>query len=219
MQRNFYKKKGLEAWGKGDERKQGIVPFFITSNSFIAREYSRIFFSAMIDLYNSNKLDISCPIYIIELGAGHGKFSILFVRFLSKLLENSSLCNLQVIHIISDFTDVSFEDISQYSDIKPYLYDINDENQMKSNILIDFAVFDGDVDNAIRLIRSNQTLSFDAQTVNPIFVVANYIFDSLMMDAYKVVVSDPENSKNTLHEGIYYYYYYFKYYYYQYNFY
>jgi hypothetical protein len=198
MQRNFYKKKGLDAWGKGDERKVGVVPFFITSNSFIAREYSGIFFSAIIDLYTCKKLDPSSPIYIVELGAGHGKFSILFVRFLSKLLENSSFNHLKVIHIISDFTDVCFEDISQYSDIQPFLF--NDENVKKSNILIDFAVFDGDIDNSLKLIRSKQTLSPDAPTVNPIFVVANYIFDSLMMDAYKVV-SDPENGKNTLYEG------------------
>lgn len=202
LQRNFYSKKGLEAWGRGDEQKVDIVPFFITSNSMIAREYSRIIFCALVDLHRLNKLVMGSPIYIAELGAGHAKFSIIFVRMLSSLLHNSGLSQLKVIHIISDFTSVNFEDISNYSDIKEYLVPLvsHTNNKNTSNVLIDFAVFDGDTDDKIHLIRSNLEISRSNPTANPLFVIGNYIFDSLVMNAYKVV-PDSTGSKTILHEG------------------
>ena len=203
MQRRFYYKKGLEAWNRGDEPKKDIVPFFITSNSKIAMEYSRIFYSAIVDLHINDKLKLTEPLYIIELGSGCCKFSLLFVRFLTLLLQNSDL-KVTIIHVISDFTDVNFEDISNYSDIKPFLLPADytsGEGTSRSNVFIDFAVFDGDKDSEIKLLRSKQTLSSTSATVNPIFTVANYIFDSLVMDAYKVVHNPASDTKTALNEG------------------
>jgi hypothetical protein len=33
-------------------------------------------------------LDTNAPIYVIELGSGHGKFTLLFARYLNELFVN-----------------------------------------------------------------------------------------------------------------------------------
>ena len=66
LQRNFFKNQGVKAWSTGK------VPNYITNNPFIAKAYSKIVFAFLQDYYldSENTLDLSQPVYILEIGSG-----------------------------------------------------------------------------------------------------------------------------------------------------
>ena len=47
----------------------------------------------------SSQLDPADPVYILELGAGHGKFSTLFLRYFSRLLAEAQAENHPLVRI------------------------------------------------------------------------------------------------------------------------
>jgi hypothetical protein len=71
LQRDFFSRRGIEAW------KQDGVPHFITSNPFIADAYAKLAFAFLRDC--RPELDPGQPFYILELGSGHGRFGYLFL--------------------------------------------------------------------------------------------------------------------------------------------
>ena len=85
LQRAFYAEKGVQAWS------QSLVPNFVTSNSFIAKAYSKVILGLVRDTFEPSGMggggppagvDMAAPVYIIELGAGHGKLGYLIVETL-----------------------------------------------------------------------------------------------------------------------------------------
>ena len=95
--RQYYDTKGPAAWGDG-----GAVPFRITSTSHIARNYAEMVLAFWDDSRancsssssSSSNADTPAspaaaalpPLYVVELGAGHGTFSLLCVSWLERLL-------------------------------------------------------------------------------------------------------------------------------------
>ena len=77
LQRAFYASAGPLAW------KPSGVPFYITSNPHIAQCYARVFSGALRDLVSV--IDPKEPVYIIELAAGSGQFSYLFLKSLLRM--------------------------------------------------------------------------------------------------------------------------------------
>lgn len=57
---------GVNAW------LSGTVPSFITTNNFIARAYARVIAAFLRETFAGIESE-EC-VYVIELGAGHGKF-------------------------------------------------------------------------------------------------------------------------------------------------
>ena len=67
---------------------QGIVPHFITCNAFIGRSYAQVLSGFLRDCVRGGgglKLDRTEPLYIIELGAGSGKFSFFMLKALLEM--------------------------------------------------------------------------------------------------------------------------------------
>src|SRR5882762_651647 len=81
MQRDFYAQRGLRAW------TEDLVPQYITNNPFIADVYARIVFGFMRDCMSQTGI----PLEILELGAGPGKFSWLFLRHLTALMRAANI--------------------------------------------------------------------------------------------------------------------------------
>ena len=84
LQREFYAQRGLKAW------TEDLVPSYITNNPFIAEIYAEIVAGFILDCMNlpqkgSRPLSADNPLRILELGAGTGKFSYLFLRKLTNL--------------------------------------------------------------------------------------------------------------------------------------
>ena len=85
LQRDFYAQRGLKAWN------EDLVPSYITNNPFIAEIYAGIVAAFLQDCGSAAQLSPENPLRILELGGGTGKFSYLFLRKLTALLQSNNL--------------------------------------------------------------------------------------------------------------------------------
>ena len=189
LMRSFYEAKGMDAWGEGTERRQDTVPFYITSNPHIACSYSRVAASLIRDWAACGSLNPAFPVYILELGTGPGKFSSLFLVFFAAALAElrrdiGDL--LQVVYVMTDFTQSNIDAWEGDSTLAPHL----------ASGLLDFALLDCDRPSGqISLCRRRETFSAEAPSPNPILGLANYLFDSVAMDAFRT-------KNGALHEAL-----------------
>jgi hypothetical protein len=100
-QRDSYAQRGLKSW------TEDLVPQFITNNPFFADIYARIVFGFVCDCLdangnNSHPVSPANPLRILELGAGPGKFSFLFLRHLDVLLRSRAIAPGIVSYCMSD---------------------------------------------------------------------------------------------------------------------
>lgn len=142
-QRRFYDSKGLDAWGNGDEHRVDAVPFYVTSNLRIARAYATLIYQYYVDLFKAGgedllhigilccvaplrpcsdiaerdvrnaALDPAEGVFVVETGAGHGKFSYLLVQALRELWQKTSeLQHIQCTLVVTDFTERNLDGIA-----------------------------------------------------------------------------------------------------------
>jgi len=183
---SFYDRKGVKSWS------QGIVPHFITCNAFIGRAYAKVLLGFIRDCTGPNakmRLDPSEPLYVVELGAGSGKFSFFMLRALNELskagfIEEGEFPASKIVYVMTDFTEKNLLFWNQHPGLEPYV----ERGQL------DLAIFDAVNDSEIHLHHSKVTLKPGALK-NPVCVVANYLFDTLCHDIFQV-----ENSQLT--EGL-----------------
>ncbi|HYW72345.1 MAG TPA: tetratricopeptide repeat protein [Pyrinomonadaceae bacterium] len=170
LQRNFFDRQGIEAW-----RADG-VPYHITSNPFIADAYARIVFGFLRDCQRAPAgLDSEQPLYIVELGSGHGRFGFLFLKRFLRLLSNSAFHDQPIKYLMTDFTRRNIDYWRTHEWLKPFI----------EKGVLDFALFDAEKDQELRLEISGEVLS--ASTLrNPLTVIANYVFDSIPQDAFSL---------------------------------
>jgi hypothetical protein len=178
LQREFYRRRGTSAWTSGE------LPWYVTSNSFIARAYTRMVAGWLRDLAANGSLDRSQPVYVVELAAGSGHFAFLFLRKLEALLpEVPGLMGLDVRYVMTDLPEANLEAWQANERFRPSL----------ENGRLDFALFDLERDVELRLLRSGAVLS-PGSVANPVAVLANYAFDSTSQDLFFV-------KEGALHEG------------------
>ncbi|RHY82110.1 hypothetical protein DYB31_003883 [Aphanomyces astaci] len=167
---SFYDRQGVESWA------QGIVPHFITSNTFIAKRYVQVFAAYLRDAV-AKTLDPTEPLYIVELGTGSGKFSFYFVQWLYEMeaVVNLSFPLCRIRYIMTDFTDSNLKFWQTHPALRPFV----------ERGVVDFAIFDATQDMSLYLINAKQTIA-PQSLKNPICVVANYLFDTLHHELFRV---------------------------------
>jgi len=178
---SFYDRKGVESWS------QGIVPHFITCNAFIGKAYAQVLYGFICDCMSGKSpmtLDPAEPFYIIELGAGSGKFSFFMLKALLEMSEVFSFPVNKIVYVMTDFTENNFNFWSEHPMLKPYF----ESGQLDS------AIFDAVGDISIKLSKAGTVLA-PGTVKNPICVVANYLFDTLCHDIFQV-------EAGTLKEGL-----------------
>ena len=79
LQRTFYSDQGIDAWSRSR------VPQSVTTSPIIARAYARIVLGYWRDIQSI--LEPSQPLYLVELGAGSGRFAYRFLKALTALLD------------------------------------------------------------------------------------------------------------------------------------
>ena len=171
LTRDFYEQRGISAWDSG------IVPSYVTSNPFIAQSYAQVVWQYLRDCLSdrgSCRIDPSQPIYIVELAAGHGRFSYLFLKKFLALENASSLRHLDVRFVMTDFTETNVKSWARQKLFQDYV----DQG------VLHLGLFDLECDDYIRLYPSGQLLSQES-IKNPLIVLANYIFDSLLQDFFR----------------------------------
>lgn len=168
LQREYFDKEGINAW-------VNQVPFYITSNPYIAACYAKIVLAFMRDWVKIHPDAKNQPFYIMELGTGSGRFSYYFVKTLLELLEGLQIQDLKFCYVMSDFTKHNIKYWEDHPALKPYI----------EQGLIDFALYDMEAERPLHLVRKNTQLSPEL-LVNPLTVFANYIFDTVSHDAFTI---------------------------------
>jgi tetratricopeptide (TPR) repeat protein len=163
-QTNYYEDTGIEAWKKG-------VPYYITSNNYVANLYAHGYLAYLADLKQRKILDLKHPVYLFELGAGSGTFGYLLHQQIANLLEDYGLTD---VHWLVVLTDVANSNLSYWQTQSQLM-------ALAQKGTLDFAHFDMRSPCKPHLITQNQSIE---DWVNPILIVANYVFDSIPCDAF-----------------------------------
>lgn len=120
-------------------------------------------------------LDINEPLYIIELGAGSGKFSFFMLKALEEMSETCEFPMDKIKFVMTDFTEANFNFWQNHASLKKYF----------ASGQLDAGIFDAVNDRNIKLWKAGITLGPDS-CKNPIVIVANYLFDTLYHDIFQV---------------------------------
>ena len=173
FQRQFFERQGVEAWN------QGTVPHYMTSNPFIANAYGKVVFGFLRDWYSVNgddsALDLSQPVYIIELGAGSGRFAYHFLKKFFAVFHHSPLSAIPVKYVLTDFVERNLQFWRTHPFLQPYF----------EQGVLDLAHFDLASDDQLTLQYSGDRLT--PETLNhPPIVLANYVFDSIPQDVFSL---------------------------------
>ena len=178
LQRNFFDRSGIEAWSNS------VVPHHITSSPFIANAYANVVLGFLRDCH-ANKSDAEHsseaardprrPTYIVELGSGPGRFAYLFLKELLSKQSGSVLKEIPLKYVMTDFTQQNLEYWRRHTRFQPFI----------DAGLLDFARFDVEHDDQLKLTHSGETVSAN-NCANPLIVIANYLFDSIPQDAFFV---------------------------------
>lgn len=167
IQQNYFKTMGVKAW-------DAQVPFYISSNMFIATQYASLFIAAIEDLFAREPALRSETFYLLEVGAGTGKFSYYFLRAFEKLLKTHALQELQYCYIISDVADKNIE----FCQTNPAFQSYIEAGK------VDFAKINLVESENIFLINKKVNYA-DLNAKLPLGVIVNYVFDCIKMDLFK----------------------------------
>src|SRR5579862_2198828 len=83
VQSNFYQTEGIDSC---DHK----MPFYATSNAFIANVYANIILTYMKECVEKKVASADKPFIILELGAGTGKFTYLLLKRLTTLTATNA---------------------------------------------------------------------------------------------------------------------------------
>ncbi|MEX1018952.1 MAG: tetratricopeptide repeat protein [Litorilinea sp.] len=176
-QQDFYTRLGQYAW------QGGFVPEYITSNPFIAHAYAQLIWAYWRDGIAADTLDPAHPSYILELGAGSGRFAFLFLTQLAALLDRAGVENAagagnpvpRFVYVMTDVAQSNLDAWRANPRLAPFV----------AAGTLDFARFDARQDTTLTLVHAQTHLTPGA-LVNPGVVIANYVLDTIPSDLYYV---------------------------------
>jgi SAM-dependent methyltransferase len=167
LQRRYFEQQGIQAW------QESVVPHFITSNTYTANAYARVVLAYLKDwqrLESANGRH-----YILELGAGSGRFAYHFLKKFLHLRQFTAVAEVPFTYVMSDFSRQNVAFWQEHAALRPYV----------AQGFLDFAHFDAERETAVSLSHSGVTLA-PGKLAAPLVVVANYFFDSIPQDAFRV---------------------------------
>lgn len=137
------------------------VPFYMTSNSFTARSYARVLARKI------KESDSKC--FIFDLGSGCGKFAYFFV----KSLLDFGIDSTRFSYVLCDMVQENLDFCKEHPRMQALI-----------NLgCVDFACFELYASKEIYLQQSGSV--FESSS-GPLFLIANYFFDTVCQELYKV---------------------------------
>jgi len=167
----YYAQLGTEVW------EEEVVPQQITNNTYLANIYAKLIVAQIQDyiLAHGNPTDDS-PFYVLEIGAGHGRLSFYLLQNLRQAFKVFAWPQKWLKFIMTDISLKSLETWQTHHALKPFM----DEGWL------DIAVFNASEDTELNLALSGKHLKTHSID-KPLFVICNYIFDTLAHDAFQVI--------------------------------
>jgi hypothetical protein len=160
LQRDYYERTASEAFAE--------IPHQVVDNPFVAAAFARVVLGFLRDCARGG-LDPSEPLYVVELGAGAGRFAHGFVRELAARTDALPLALPPIVYVMTDLGEATLEDWAA--------------NPALADERLDFARFDVTGDGTLALRRRGIVLD---RLANPLVVLANYLFDSVPVDAFEI---------------------------------
>jgi hypothetical protein len=161
-----YKDMGLAIWEE--------IPAHVTGNSAVGDLFAGALAAWLVD--QGDAVSLTEPLYVLELGAGTGLFSHQFLNAVARRRKRGTFPHPQVILVMCDQSDAQIDEWAEAEILAAHA---------RASVL-DFATFavdDAGKMGAIALKREGRNLSVSS---NPLVVVANYFFDSIPADAFRV---------------------------------
>jgi hypothetical protein len=168
MNVEFYESQGADAWARD------IVPMRITSNPMIAAAYADVIAGYLRDVAQSGQAH---PVTVVEIGAGSGHFSYLLAQALNEAVELIGK-NAPVAPYRYFVTDVAEANVRAWRDNPKF-------GELLASGRINLGVLDTDKPHQGKSALSGRSLA-EIIGSGPSVVIANYVFDSLVCDAFRV---------------------------------
>jgi len=160
LNRDFYQEEGMEAW------RSGNVPHQLTSNSMVGKTYAELIFAMLRDL--SYQGQTTEKVYLLELGAGHGRLAFHILKHLERLTAQENLNLPPYCYVLSDIATKNLDFFNKHPQFQTYF---------EAGIL-DVAYFDGVNSKSLQLQKTSLTIN-TGELNQPILLIANYFFDSI----------------------------------------
>ncbi|MDQ6604554.1 MAG: tetratricopeptide repeat protein [Chloroflexota bacterium] len=167
MQRSYFESMGVEAWRRGE------VPHYVTSNPRMANSYAEIVFALFRDRQRLAPIDE--PLTVCELGAGSGRFAFHFLSRLGRLCDDAAVPLASFRYILTDLAQSNLDFWRAHPRFQSY-FDAG---------MLDFALFDVTDSSALTMQRSGETIQ-PGSLHQPLVVIANYVFDSVPQDLFRI---------------------------------
>ena len=153
---DFYESEGITAWSTDR------VPFFATNNPALAKSYGDLALAFFEDCRSKGLIDENEPVYLVELGGGMGRLAYLILNRLEQLSQASGL---KLRYLLTDYSQSNVDYYKKHEKLQPAL----------ESGLLQVQTFDAENDSTLEVAIKN-----------PIFCFANYLFDSLSQDGFRV---------------------------------
>lgn len=164
---NYYQEKGIGAWTGGE------VPHYITSNSTVGKTYSELIFALLCDLADKGKLNEN--VFIVELGAGHGRLCFHTLHHLNKRIKGHHKLLPSYTYVLTDIVEENLTFFKKHSQFQKYF----------KNKTLDVAYYDGRNTENIHLHFADRIIKIESLD-QPLIVIANYFFDSIPFELLKI---------------------------------
>lgn len=167
LQRDYFNQAGIDAW------RSGAVPHYITSNPVVGKTYAELALALLRDL--SLRGQREGTVYLLELGAGHGRLCYHFFKHFERYYAESAIPLPPFCYVLSDFTEANLSFWQAHPRLQPYL----------EQGWLDFALFDVETSRELSLQHADVTLQAGALS-QPLLVVANYFFDTIPQELFRI---------------------------------
>lgn len=170
LQRTYYRQMGPDAW------QPNAVPSYITTNPFIARCYAKVIDGFFKDFAKPQPVKRrENTQYILELGAGSGRFAYRFLKHFHSTEEVAIRRKQDIVYVMTDISEANITFWRSHPQLKPFI----DQG------LVDFAYLDVMNSHSIHLLISGRKIALGSLST-PLGVIANYVIDSVPHDLFSL---------------------------------
>ncbi len=174
----YYKTQDLETLGQ--------TTFFLTNSRLMAELYARLILATLTDILPL--LQSETPVYIVELGAGIGRFGYYLLTELSRQITYfPDLSTLKLCYVMTDCNRNRLDFWTSHEKLLPFV----------EKGWLDFATFSPETDPQVTLEVSGRQLT-SKDFLNPTLVIANCFFDGLKQDVFRIQAKQLQEGRVTI---------------------